>query len=252
MASFLFITRSFLVTLLTLLTGLAFLLAIPITLPSVGARIAWRRMLMYAWGRSCMAVCGARQEIVGEVPAAPFFLVSNHVSTMDIFTLAAATGGRFVGKAELGSWPLVGKVISGMGTILIDRSRRTAVGEVNRILSLAMSRGENILLFVEGGIRPGDQLYPFQPSLLQPAVDLGRPVHCALIHYETPAGSRPASQTITWPKGKGTLQQFRDLFGLRRYRVRLTFGAQPLMAGDRKQLAADLRAAMQPLFEPVK
>jgi 1-acyl-sn-glycerol-3-phosphate acyltransferase len=252
LASFLFITRTLTVTLLTLVTGLVFLLAIPVTLPSVRARVALRRRLMYAWGRSSMAVCGVRLEIAGDVPPAPFFLVCNHMSTMDIFTLAAATGGRFVGKAELGRWPLIGMVISGMGTILIDRNRRTAVGEVNRVLSVAMSRGENILLFVEGGIRPGDRLYPFQPALLQPAVDLGWPVHFAVIHYETPAGSPPASQTITWPKGKGTLQQFRDLFGLRRYRVRLTFGATPLEAKDRKQLAADLREAMEPIFEAVE
>ncbi len=237
--------------LLTLGTGLGLLIASPVTALWPRARYGCRRIAMTLWGRGALWLSGARLTIVGQIPKRPFFLVCNHMSTADIFALAAATGGRFVGKAELGSWPFVGKVISGIGTILIDRSRRTAVGEVNRVLAEAMEAGESILLFVEGGIFPGDRLYPFQPSLLQPAVELGRPVHYALLHYSTPPGEPTPSQVITWPADKPALAQFRDLLGLRRYSIRLTLGSRPIQAADRKQLAQDLRNAMDPLFEAV-
>ena len=247
----LFVIRAPLVVLLTLLTGLFLLIAAPITLFWVGPRIVCRRRAMSMWGRSVLWVCGERLEIVGQIPPSPYFLVCNHVSTADIFVLAAATGGRFVGKAELGSWPLVGRIISGIGTILIDRSRRTAVGEVNRVISEAMGNGENILLFLEGGIYPGDRLHPFQPSLLQPAVSLERPVHYALLHYTSPAGAAPPTESITWPSDRSALRHFWGLFGLWRCRARLTISEHPIWAPDRKQLAQDLRDAMEPLFEPL-
>lgn len=251
MSSLLFVIRAPIVILVTLGTGLALLTAAPVTLLWNRPRVAIRRWAMFLWGRSVMRICGYRLEIVGQVPSSPYFLVCNHVSTADIFALAAATGGRFVGKAELARWPLVGKIISGIGTILIDRSRRTAVGDVNGVLSKAMANGENILLFVEGGIRPGDRLYPFQPSLLQPAVSLQRPVYYSLIHYMSPPGAPPPTDSVTWPRGRSALAQFRGLFGLRRCHIRLTIGEQPIWAPDRKQLAKDLKAAMEPLFEPL-
>ena len=120
MSSLLFVIRAPAVILLTLATGLALLIAAPVTLVWNRPRIACRRWTMFMWGRSVLWVCGYRLEIVGQIPSPPYFLVCNHVSTADIFALAAATGGRFVGKAELARWPLVGKIISGIGTILID------------------------------------------------------------------------------------------------------------------------------------
>lgn len=250
-SSLLFVIRAPAVVLLTLVTGLFLLIASPATLFWIRPRIACRRWAMSAWGRSVLWVCGESVEIVGQVPPSPYFLVCNHVSTADIFVLAAATGGRFVGKAELGGWPLVGRIISGIGTILIDRSRRTAVGQVNQVISEAMGNGENILLFLEGGICPGDRLHPFQPSLLQPAVSLERPVHYALLHYTSPAGAAPPTETITWPSDRSALTHFRGLFGLWRCHARLTISEQPIWAPDRKQLAQELREAMEPLFEPL-
>lgn len=250
-SSLLFVIRAPAVVLVTLMTGLFLLIAAPITLFWTRPRIACRRWAMSMWGRSVLWVCGERLEIVGRVPPSPYFLVCNHVSTADIFVLAAATGGRFVGKAELGSWPVVGRIISGIGTILIDRSRRTAVGEVNKVISAAMANGENVLLFLEGGICPGDRLHPFQPSLLQPAVSLERPVHYALLHYTSPAGAAPPTETLTWPSDRSALRHFRGLFGLWRCHARLTIAEQPIWAPNRKQLAEDLREVMEPLFEPL-
>jgi len=250
-SSLLFVIRAPSVVLVTLMTGLFLLIAAPITLFWTRPRIVCRRWAMSMWGRSVLWVCGERLEIVGQVPPSPYFLVCNHVSTADIFVLAAATGGRFVGKSELGSWPLVGRIISGIGTILIDRSRRTAVGEVNKVISAAMANGENVLLFLEGGICPGDRLHPFQPSLLQPAVSLERPVHYALLHYTSPAGAAPPTETLTWPSDRSALRHFRGLFGLWRCHARLTIAEQPIWAPNRKQLAEDLREVMEPLFEPL-
>ncbi len=251
MSSLLFIVRAVTVISLTLLTGLALLIAAPVTMTWRAPRIFCRRWAMTVWGRGVLWLCGTRLEIVGQIPPSPYFLVCNHVSAADIFALAAATGGRFIGKAELGGWPLVGKIISGIGTILIDRTRRTAVGGVNAILSEAIENGENLILFVEGGIRPGDRLHPFQPSLLEPAVRLEQPVHYALIHYSTAPGAPRPSEAITWPAGRSGLEYFRRLFSLRRCHVRLTIGEQAIWASDRKQLARDLQAAMEPLFQPL-
>ena len=51
-------------------------------------------------------------------------IVANHISWLDIFVLNTLQPARFVAKAELKRWPLVGSLIGGCGTLFIERERR--------------------------------------------------------------------------------------------------------------------------------
>ena len=51
-------------------------------------------------------------------------IVANHISWLDIFVLNAVQPSRFVAKAELARWPLVGRLIAGVGTLFIEREPR--------------------------------------------------------------------------------------------------------------------------------
>ena len=58
-----------------------------------------------------------------------FLTVSNHVSWLDIFVINAVAPMRFVAKADIRDWPLVGPLCAGTGTIFIERIR-TNVNQV--------------------------------------------------------------------------------------------------------------------------
>ena len=60
-------------------------------------------------------------------------IVANHISWLDIFVLNTVEPGRFIAKAELKSWPLVGHLIAGCGTLFLNRaSRRDAHASTSR------------------------------------------------------------------------------------------------------------------------
>ncbi|NRA65446.1 MAG: 1-acyl-sn-glycerol-3-phosphate acyltransferase [Pseudobacteriovorax sp.] len=80
-------------------------------------------------------------------------VLSNHVSYLDVVILAAARPMTFVAKTEVGTWPVLGPLISRMGTIFVERSdvqdRVRCVHEMRRRLSQ-----QNICVFPEGTTTP--------------------------------------------------------------------------------------------------
>jgi len=65
-----------------------------------------RNLYMYLWSKGMCVVLNIRVETEGEPPQAPFFLVSNHLSYIDIIPLYLNLKCTFVAKKEVRSWPL--------------------------------------------------------------------------------------------------------------------------------------------------
>lgn len=110
-------------------------------------------------------------------------IVANHISWLDIFVLNALQPARFVGKAELRRWPVVGRMIAGVGTLFVERARRRDTLDVNREAAEVLTRGDVIAIFPEGTTTDGTEVLPFHGSLLQPIVDAGGHVQPVAIRY---------------------------------------------------------------------
>ena len=65
-----------------------------------------RHVVFQTWSRFMLLILGARVTVTGEPPDRPFFLVSNHLSYLDIPVLASRIPGVFVAKKEIRSWPV--------------------------------------------------------------------------------------------------------------------------------------------------
>jgi 1-acyl-sn-glycerol-3-phosphate acyltransferase len=115
-------------------------------------------------------------------------IVANHISWLDIFVLLSARPARFVAKSELKRWPVVGPLITGAGTLYVERTRRHDTHKVNRRAAEALARGDVLAIFPEGTTTDGRSLLPFHGSLLQPIVDARGQVVPVAIRYRTPAG----------------------------------------------------------------
>lgn len=213
-------------------------------------RAAWRRAIFRAWGRALCSLCGVRLVVVGRPPDEGAFLVCNHLSFVDIWVLAATTGGRFVSMAEVASWPLIGFMARSIGTIFIRRERRRDIPEVNRQIARALESGDTVLVFPEGGNSQGESVRPFKPSLLEPVAANGHAVAWATLRYDTHDPDVPASWAVCWVQSAFAAQLAR-LLSLPAVEARIVFGSGREHDGDRKQLAARLERHVAAAFAPM-
>jgi 1-acyl-sn-glycerol-3-phosphate acyltransferase len=109
-------------------------------------------------------------QTVGE-PAAPHtLLLSNHVSWLDIFVLAGATGCAFVSKAEIADNGIVKWLADQNATLYVRRSDRRGIGDqVSDVAAALRDDDQPLTIFPEGTVGTECRLLPFRPSLLAAA-----------------------------------------------------------------------------------
>jgi 1-acyl-sn-glycerol-3-phosphate acyltransferase len=151
-----------------------------------------RLRLERRWSAGMMRILNIRVHVRGIPPdlnARNAMLIANHISWLDIYLLCSVRPARFVSKAEVRTWPLVGWLAHKVGTFFIDRTRRHDTARVNHEMSAALSNGGCVAVFPEGTTSHGDTLLPFHASLLQPAVHSESKIWPAAIRYTHADGS---------------------------------------------------------------
>lgn len=134
-------------------------------------------VLVAAWSRRMLAIMGVELVVVGLPPRhGPLLVVANHSSWLDILVLNAAQPSRFVSKADVRHWPVLGALVAGAGTLFIEReSRRDAMRVVHHMAERLLA-GEVLTVFPEGTTGDGVHLLPFHANLLQAAISAPAPV----------------------------------------------------------------------------
>lgn len=215
-------------------------------------RAAWQHRIFRHWCRWLVRIMGVRVAVKGPVPETPFFLVSNHLSWLDVLVLGRVAGGTFVARADLDGWPLVGAICRSGDTIFIDRASKRDLLRVAGEVASRLADGAGIVVFAEGTTGTGDGLLPFKPSILEVAAQSGAAVHYATLSYRTPPGAPPAGEVIPWVGDEEFTPNAMRIFALHSCQVTVTFGPEPIRDGDRKQLATLLREAMEKIFQPTQ
>jgi 1-acyl-sn-glycerol-3-phosphate acyltransferase len=206
---------------------------------------AWALAVFRRWARWLGRIAGMRVEIDGAPPSAPFLLVANHLSYVDILLLGGASGGVFVAKREIASWPVLGHLCRAVGTVFIDRGAKRDLVRAAEQVEDALADGRGVILFPEATTGDGTGLLAFRSSMLQSAAADGQPVHWAVLRYATPPTERPASRAVCWTGGAALVPHALALLAMPRFTARLSFGAEPVADGDRKRLAELLRGSME-------
>lgn len=222
-----------------------------LALPSTRGRQTVRRAVLRGWSRGVAHLLGIRITIEGVVPEAPFFLVSNHLSYLDIVVYAAGMPCRFVAKQEVRSWPVVGFLAQAGGTIFIDRTMKRDAVRVLDDLGRAVRDGDGVVVFAEATSTPGHTVLPFRPALLDWAARTGYPVHYASIEYRTPESSPPAHLAVCWWGDMTFGRHLVALSRLPRIEATIRYGSAPIAERDRKRLADRLQRAVVAQFTPV-
>jgi 1-acyl-sn-glycerol-3-phosphate acyltransferase len=142
------------------------------------ARIGW-------WSAGLVRAMGLKLEVSGTAPRpGATLLVANHVSWLDIAAIhAAAPHARFVSKADVLAWPLLGWLIRNAGTLFIERERKRDALRVVHTMAEALQRGETVAIFPEGTTGAGPELLPFHANLLHAAVTTQTPVQPVALRF---------------------------------------------------------------------
>ena len=148
---------------------------------------AERHQLIQWWSAKTLRILGIELKVEGTALAAGHLVVANHVSWLDIAAVhAVLPQARFVSKADVKHWPLVGPLVEGAGTLFIEReSKRDALRVVHQAAA-ALQAGDCVAFFPEGTTGPGPELLPFHANLLQAAVSIDAAVLPLVLRWHEP------------------------------------------------------------------
>lgn len=204
-----------------------------------------RAWIMKVWSRGMLRLLGVRLTVKGTPPSGHYYLVSNHMSYLDIPLFASHLGCVFVAMSEMASWPLVGFVARNMNTIFIDRKDWREVQRVNEVIGTALNESHSVMVFPESTTSYGHDVLPFRPALLEAAVAAGMPVHFATLRYHRTSTCPNPDQEVCWVDDVPFVAHAFRLLRIGRIDATIVFGAAPVGAADRKMLARDLERVVR-------
>lgn len=209
-----------------------------------------REARVQAWSLRMLALLNVRLEVRGEPPrSGPVLLVANHISWLDIVVMHAARYCRFVSKADVKRWPLIGTLATGGGTIYIERESRRDAMRVVHAMAASLKRGEIVAVFPEGTTSDGITLLPFHGNLIQAAISAhaaAQPVGLMFID----AKSRTVSHSPSYVGDETLLGSvWRTVSGPPLVAVVHYGEPQHALGRGRRDWAADLRSAVAALRE---
>jgi 1-acyl-sn-glycerol-3-phosphate acyltransferase len=154
---------------------------------------ARRDHLVRRWSRRLLGICNVTvAPVQGEAMLAHALIVANHVSWLDIFVINSILPCRFVAKAEIRSWPVLGWLAAQAGTVFIARGSRRDLRQIFKGLVVALQQGERVAFFPEGTTARQGELLPFHANLFEAAIDAQAAVQpCALQYLDAAAGLHP-------------------------------------------------------------
>lgn len=126
------------------------------------------------------------------------FIFPNHLSLLDPLVLLSLWPMRFVAAVEVMRYPIIGWLTKSIGTVFVARHDRDARKQARSQIVAAMEQEPHppIVLFPEGRLGPGHQLYPFRHGAFAVAVSKG-------ISY-IPCGLRYRPlDVVVWHGGQG-------------------------------------------------
>jgi 1-acyl-sn-glycerol-3-phosphate acyltransferase len=135
------------------------------------------------WARGMLAIIGIEVRVKGHPAHGPVLMAANHISWLDILVMHAACHCRFVAKSEIRSWPLVGVLTTGGGSLYIERGSRNDAMRVVHQMADALCQGQVLAVFPEGVTGDGITVRPFHANLLQAAIAAESPIQPIALQF---------------------------------------------------------------------
>ncbi|MDC8784175.1 lysophospholipid acyltransferase family protein [Roseateles koreensis] len=203
--------------------------------------LARRHVLIKRWSGKMLRILGVSLESSGTPRPGAKLILANHVSWLDIAAVhAVMPEARFVSKADVRDWPVVGLLVDGVGTLFIERTNKRDALRVVHQMADALKEGDTVAVFPEGTTGPGPELLPFHGNLLQAAIATEAPIQPVVLRW-----FEPGQRFSTTAQFIGTTSLIQSLWAILRARglgVRVdVLTAMETAHADRRALAEHVR-----------
>jgi 1-acyl-sn-glycerol-3-phosphate acyltransferase len=195
---------------------------------------------------------GISVSVKGRFPARGA-VISNHLSYMDIVTLAALHPCVFVSKREIEAMPVLGWMTTRAGTVYVERGRGGSAVRAAEAMQKAMDDGLPVVFFPEGTTSNGKALLKFHSGLIGQALLAGAPMTAAFIRYSLTEENGPdvdVSEDICWGD-RPMLAHIWKFLSLRGVHAEVRFAPAPIVFSTdelhRKAAAIEAQAAVAAL-----
>jgi 1-acyl-sn-glycerol-3-phosphate acyltransferase len=180
-------------------------------------------------------------------------VIANHLSYLDIVTLASLHPCVFVSKAEIAAVPVLGWMTTRAGTVYVERGRGGSAIRASSAMKDAMDAGLPVVFFPEGTTSTGQKLLKFHAGLLGQAMMAKAPITAAFLRYSLTEQNDPGTDVSTdvcWGD-KPMLEHIFTFLGLRGVHAEVRFGDGPIrFTSDgmhRKKASIEAQAAVAQL-----
>ncbi|CAG4904686.1 lysophospholipid acyltransferase family protein [Paraburkholderia gardini] len=207
---------------------------------SAGERLELNR----AWSLKMLRLCGMHLVVHNDEARldAGALVVANHVSWIDIYVINAWRPTPFVSKAEIRNWPVVGWLAEQLGTVFIQREKRSDARRIVHELAERLGAGELVCVFPEGTTSDGLALLPFHANLFQAAVSASCPVQPVCLMYEDAQGRQ--STTPAYIDDLTLSDSLNAMLKGGPLTAHVYVGAPLASGADRRSLAAEAEAVV--------
>lgn len=206
-----------------------------------------REQAVQQWAARTLQLIGIELQVSGApIASGPVLLVANHISWLDIVVMHAAGYCRFVSKADVQHWPLVGSLATGAGTLYIERtSRRDAMRVVHHMRD-RLQAGDVVAIFPEGTTGDGRTMLPFHANLVQAAISANVQIQPLALRFADGQGA--ASFAPSFVGDETLLGSIWRTLSARSLVAQVRYGAPQVHdERDRRAWALDLQMAVEQL-----
>lgn len=212
----------------------------------------WRSWWLRLWGRGTYHIMGIKLTITGTPPKPPCYLVSNHLSYLDVIILCEQTGFGVVARGDMQHWPIFGWICKSLYILFVDRKKKKDAARVNKQIAHTLAIGDGIVVFAESRISPGRTVDPFKSALIQPALECGHPVHYVTLSYTCFSDTPTASQVVGWWRPEPLSYHMCRLLRQPGVNATVHYGDAPITGTNRKEVAEAAGQAVLAQFVPLR
>jgi len=174
------------------------------------------------WARLICSILGIRVICKGDVITDKGrFIVSNHLSYIDIPVLASLFNCVFVSKKEVRRWPIIGTLSALVGTVFVDRNSKASIINALTDAKRALLVNKCVVLFPEATTSNGKEIRPFKSSFFALPERLKIPIQpVAISYFDHDAWEK--SEYVPWHGDMNILSHMWKITGLRGIRTVVT------------------------------